>query len=120
MNKTIKIIIGILFSLSALFIGTGTLVVDTKFYCTNNTGKDMVILCLTSDNGGFETVAEPEEKVLVFQSKNLKFKNNSSDFLKLVQSISFIQSGDTTKIEDLNWKSEGSKRKNVFNLIIEP
>ncbi|MDD2634610.1 MAG: hypothetical protein PHW82_03835 [Bacteroidales bacterium] len=120
MNKTLKIIIGILFSLSALFIGTGALVVDTTFYCTNNTDKDMVILCRTSNNGGFEVVAEPDEKVLVFQSKNLILKNKPSDFLKLVQEISFIQSGDTTKVDDLNWKSEGSKRKNVFVLNIKP
>lgn len=119
MKKKLKIIIAVLFTISAIFIGTGALVVDTKFFVTNNTSENMIVLCKTNDGRGFEQVAEPKEKVLVFQVKELKFKNNANDFENKVTSIGIVQRGDTLWIENPEWKNEGEKRKNVFNFIVE-
>ncbi|MBN2776352.1 MAG: hypothetical protein JXR36_01840 [Bacteroidales bacterium] len=119
MKKKLKIIIAVLFTISAIFIGTGSLVVDTTFYVTNNTSENMLILCKTDDGRGFEHVVEPKEKVLVFQVKELKFKNIPNDFVNRVTSIAIVQKGDTLWIESPEWKNEGEKRKNVFNYIVE-
>lgn len=116
MKKKLKIILGVLFTISAIFIGTGAILITNDFYVVNDSQKVVTVICETKDGEIIEETLDSNEDLSIYSKKVFQLNNDTDKFKKFIVKITIINDSDTVKYVNPEWDINTEQRKNTFTL----
>ncbi len=120
MKKKLRIVLWVLFAISAVFIGTGALLVDNTFYIKNGSDVIIKVKCETVDGEFTDYTISVGDSVEVFNNKVFQLNNNSADFELFFKEITITALNDTLEYHNLKWEVFVDGRKNKFVYTYNP
>ncbi|PLX06608.1 MAG: hypothetical protein C0596_14905 [Marinilabiliales bacterium] len=118
MKKTFKIILGVLFAISAVFIFTGALLVENKFYINNNTGEEIKVKVESKSGEVYEFVVPDGSTQELYSKKVFQLNNDSEKFKELIINVHCVKSDDAILVNKPDWEISTDHRNNTYILEV--